>query len=122
MIRTRYIIYNNIRIDRAAAARGYRGDGSARRAILVWSIVSRYRMADAIGRQQLKWFIVSMLVAVVGIGSATIRLSSPIGHPRSAWPYSGLPARSSRSRSGSRSCATTSTTSIASSAGRSAPR
>ena len=40
--------------------------------LLVWSIASRYRMADAIGRQQLKWFIVSMLVAVVGIGSATI--------------------------------------------------
>ena len=35
--------------------------------ILIWSIVSRYRMSDRVGRQQLKWFILALLVALGGI-------------------------------------------------------
>ena len=34
---------------------------------LGWSIVSRYRMSDSVGRQQLKWFILALLVALGGI-------------------------------------------------------
>jgi hypothetical protein len=40
--------------------------------VLVWSIAVRYRSADTVGRQQLKWFIVSMLVAVGGIATAAM--------------------------------------------------
>lgn len=39
---------------------------------LVWSIVSRYRMSDRIGRQQLKWFVLALLVSQGGIAVATI--------------------------------------------------
>jgi len=40
--------------------------------IVVWSIVSRYRMSDTIGRQQLKWFVASLLVAIGGIAFAAV--------------------------------------------------
>ena len=32
--------------------------------LIIWAIVSRYRMAGRVGRQQLKWFILSMLLAL----------------------------------------------------------
>jgi hypothetical protein len=37
---------------------------------LGWSIVSRYRMSDGVGRQQLKWFILALLVALSGVALA----------------------------------------------------
>jgi hypothetical protein len=39
---------------------------------LVLSIVSRYRMSDPVGRQQLKWFILALLVTQGGIAVAAI--------------------------------------------------
>ena len=36
------------------------------------SLASRYRMADAIGRQQLKWFVLALLVAIAGIAVAAV--------------------------------------------------
>ena len=39
---------------------------------LALSIVSRYRMSDRVGRQQLKWFILALLVAVGGIAVAAV--------------------------------------------------
>lgn len=39
---------------------------------LAMSIVSRYRMSDRVGRQQLKWFILAILVAVGGIAVAGV--------------------------------------------------
>jgi hypothetical protein len=38
--------------------------------LLAFSLVSRYRMADTIGRQQLKWFVLAILVTIVGVGTA----------------------------------------------------
>ena len=38
--------------------------------VLVLSIVSRYRMSDRIGRQQLKWFILAFVVALAGMTAA----------------------------------------------------
>ena len=38
--------------------------------LLALSIASRYRMADAIGRQQLKWFVLALLVTLGGVGIA----------------------------------------------------
>jgi hypothetical protein len=38
--------------------------------LLGWSIVSRYRRADRIGRQQMKWFILALTVTLGGIGAA----------------------------------------------------
>jgi len=38
--------------------------------LLALSLASRYRMADAIGRQQLKWFVLALLVTIGGIGAA----------------------------------------------------
>ena len=32
--------------------------------VVAWNIVSRYRMSDRVGRKQLKWFILSLLVAL----------------------------------------------------------
>ena len=40
--------------------------------LLAFSLVSRYRMADAIGRQQLKWFVLAILVTIVGVGVAAV--------------------------------------------------
>ena len=39
---------------------------------LVLSIVSRYRMSDAVGRQQLKWFLLAMLLALAGVAAAAV--------------------------------------------------
>jgi hypothetical protein len=39
---------------------------------LVLSIVSRYRMSDRVGRQQLKWFVLALLVTQGGIAVAVI--------------------------------------------------
>jgi hypothetical protein len=36
------------------------------------SLASRYRMADAIGRQQLKWFVLAQMAAVLGVGVAAL--------------------------------------------------
>ncbi len=48
------------------------GSGLVLVPFLVWSIVSRYRMSDSIGRQQLKWFVLALLVSQGGIAIATI--------------------------------------------------
>ena len=40
--------------------------------VLVVSIASRYRMSDQVGRQQLKWFVLALLVTLVGITVAGI--------------------------------------------------
>lgn len=40
--------------------------------VLVVSIASRYQMSDQVGRQQLKWFILALLVTLVGITVAGI--------------------------------------------------
>ncbi|MEP6639484.1 MAG: hypothetical protein ABJC39_09055 [Chloroflexota bacterium] len=40
--------------------------------ILAWSIVSRYRMSDAVGRQQLKWFVLALVAAVGVFGMTTL--------------------------------------------------
>ena len=40
--------------------------------ILVLSVVSRYRMSDRVGRQQLKWFILAFLVTIGGFAAAGI--------------------------------------------------
>jgi hypothetical protein len=36
------------------------------------SLALRYRMADAIGRQQLKWFVLALLVAIGGVAVAAV--------------------------------------------------
>lgn len=36
------------------------------------SLVSRYRMADAIGRQQLKWFALAMIASIAGVAIAGV--------------------------------------------------
>jgi hypothetical protein len=38
--------------------------------VLVLSIVSRYRMSDRVGRQQLKWFILALVATVAGMAAA----------------------------------------------------
>jgi hypothetical protein len=43
--------------------------------LLALSLASRYRMADAIGRQQLKWFVLALLVTIGGIGVALLGAS-----------------------------------------------
>jgi hypothetical protein len=40
--------------------------------VLMLSIVSRYRMSDRIGRQQLKWFLLALAVTLAGIAVAAI--------------------------------------------------
>lgn len=40
--------------------------------VLAVSLVSRYRMADTIGRQQLKWFVLAILVTISGVGVAAV--------------------------------------------------
>lgn len=40
--------------------------------VLALSMVSRYRMADAVGRQQLKWFALAQLVTIGGVGVAAL--------------------------------------------------
>ena len=40
--------------------------------VVVWSMVVRYRLSDAIGRQQLKWFVVSLVAAVGGMAIAAV--------------------------------------------------
>ena len=40
--------------------------------VLALSIVSRYRMSDRIGRQQLKWFILALVLTVAGITAAGV--------------------------------------------------
>ena len=40
--------------------------------LLVWSLASRYRGADAIGRQQLKWFVLALAVTFCGVGAASL--------------------------------------------------
>jgi hypothetical protein len=48
------------------------GSGLVLVPFLVLSIVSRYRMSDRIGRQQLKWFVLALLVSQGGIAIATM--------------------------------------------------
>jgi len=36
------------------------------------SLVSRYRMADPIGRQQLKWFVLALIVSIAGVAVAAL--------------------------------------------------
>ena len=38
--------------------------------LLAFSIASRYRMSDTVGQQQLKWFVLALLVSVGGIAAA----------------------------------------------------
>jgi hypothetical protein len=38
--------------------------------VLAWSIATRYRRADDLVRQQLKWFILAILVALAGVAAA----------------------------------------------------
>ena len=40
--------------------------------LLALSLASRYRMSDAVGRQQLKWFVLALLVALGGIAVAGV--------------------------------------------------
>jgi hypothetical protein len=40
--------------------------------VLAFSLVSRYRMANTIGRQQLKWFVLAIFVTIVGVGAAAV--------------------------------------------------
>ncbi len=40
--------------------------------VVAWSIVTRYRASDSVGRQQLKWFIVAILVAIGGVAVAGV--------------------------------------------------
>lgn len=40
--------------------------------VVVWSMVARYRRSDAVGRQQLKWFAVSLVAAVGGMAMAAL--------------------------------------------------
>jgi hypothetical protein len=40
--------------------------------LLAWSLASRYRSADAIGRQQLKWFVLALCVTIGGVGIAVL--------------------------------------------------
>ncbi len=85
--------------------------------IVVWSIASRYRMSGTVERQQLKWFVASLLVSIGGFAFAVIAAAFTDRPPESAWPCSASRARSSRSPSASPSCATACTTSTGSSAG-----
>ena len=39
---------------------------------LAVSLISRYRMADAIGRQQLKWFALALLATIAGVAVAAL--------------------------------------------------
>jgi hypothetical protein len=39
---------------------------------LAVNLASRYRLADAIGRQQLKWFVLALLVAIAGVAVAAL--------------------------------------------------
>jgi hypothetical protein len=39
---------------------------------LAVNLVSRYRMADSIGRQQLKWFVLALLVAIGGVAVGSL--------------------------------------------------
>jgi hypothetical protein len=39
---------------------------------LALNLASRYRMADAIGRQQLKWFVLALLVTIAGVAVAAV--------------------------------------------------
>jgi hypothetical protein len=36
------------------------------------SLVSRYRLADTVGRQQLKWFVLALLVTIAGVAVAAV--------------------------------------------------
>jgi len=36
----------------------------------IWAVVSRYRAADAIGRQQLKWFILALAITMISLSFA----------------------------------------------------
>jgi hypothetical protein len=40
--------------------------------VLAFSLVSRYRMADTVGRQQLKWFVLAIFVTIIGVGIAAV--------------------------------------------------
>ena len=40
--------------------------------LLAWSLASRYRQADAIGRQQLKWFVLALVVTIGGVAVAAL--------------------------------------------------
>ena len=40
--------------------------------VVVWSMVARYRLSDAVGRQQLKWFALSLVAAVVALAMAAV--------------------------------------------------
>jgi hypothetical protein len=53
-------------------SRGIAGSAALFVPIVILSIASRYRMADAVGRRQLKWFILSLLVTLGGVGAAAL--------------------------------------------------
>jgi hypothetical protein len=36
--------------------------------VAIWAVVSRYRAADAVGRQQLKWFILALAITLIAVG------------------------------------------------------
>jgi hypothetical protein len=55
-------------------------------AVIAWSIVSRYRRSDAIGRRQLKWFILALLVA---LGALALTLVGAVISDQP--PEAGLP-------------------------------
>ncbi len=40
--------------------------------LLAWSLASRYRHADAIGRQQLKWFVLALVATIGGVAAAAL--------------------------------------------------
>ena len=40
--------------------------------VLALAILTRYRMSDTVERQQLKWFVLALLVTVGGIAAASV--------------------------------------------------
>ena len=38
--------------------------------IVILSVASRYRMSDAVGRQQLKWFALAQMLTLAAVGMA----------------------------------------------------
>ena len=87
------------------------------------SMVSRYRSAGIVERQQIKWFVLALGMSSIALGFVTIGCDLQIG------PVSGngltvyvFAGPSSRSRSASPSCATASSRSTGSSVGRSPTR
>jgi hypothetical protein len=40
--------------------------------VVALSMASRYRMSDAVGRQQLKWFILALMLSIAGVAVASV--------------------------------------------------